>query len=314
VHIALLCATRRGRLVLEKLIGLQPEADLTVFSFREDPWEPPFCDEIKGITLAHGGRFIETRQVGSRENMPFWEIARVDIAFAVSWRYMIPPAVYQRPRLGTYVFHDSLLPAYRGFSPTVWAMVNGEDHTGVTLFEVAEEVDAGDIVDQERVPIGPDETISVVMARVTAAYLQVFERNLAGLLEGSVVAKPQDHAKATFTCKRLPEDNKIDWGKSTEEIYNLIRAVSQPYPGAYTYLGGERLRVWSAKLVDAPEYVGRIPGRVVQVLPGEGTVVMTGDGALLLMQVQRDGGDAQSADEVLDRISLTVGGRRFPKP
>lgn len=307
MHIALLCATRRGKLVLEKLIDMQPEAELTVFSFREDPWEPPFCDEIKGITLAHGGRFIETRQVGSRENLPFWETSGVDIAFAVSWRYMIPPAVYQRPRLGTYVFHDSILPAYRGFSPTVWAMVNGEDHTGVTLFEIAEEVDAGDIVDQEWVPIGADETISVVMERVTEAYLRVFERSLERLLEGSIIAKPQDHTRASFTCKRLPEDNKIDWGRPTEEIYNLIRAVSHPYPGAYTYLGEERLRVWSAKRVEVPDYVGRVPGRVVQVLPGEGTVVMTGDGALLLGQVQREGGEVLPADEVLDRISLTVG-------
>jgi methionyl-tRNA formyltransferase len=307
MHIVLLCATRRGQLVLQKVVELMPKADITVFSFREDPWEPQFFDQIKEITLNHGGTFIEARQVGNQENISFWETAPIDIAFAVSWRYMIPSTIYQTPILGTYVFHDSYLPAYRGFSPTVWAMINGENHTGATLFEISDEVDAGDIIDQEIVPIGPDETISVVVDRVTQIYLGILERNLTGLLEVSITSKPQDHNQATYTCKRTLEDNQINWTAPTEEVYNLIRALSHPYPGAYTFLLGKKIQVWSAKRLQLPKYDGRIPGRVIQILPGIGSVVLTGDGALLIKEVQSSDGQVECAANVINSLSQTLG-------
>lgn len=304
MRVALLCATRRGYLFLQKLTDLLPQSELIVFSFKEEPWEPPFLEGIRELTTARGGQFFQSKRVGSEQRNQFWESPAVDIMFAVSWRYMIPASVYLQPRLGTFVFHDSLLPEYRGFSPTVWAIINGEDYTGVTLFEIAEEVDSGDIVDQERVPIGPDDTIAAVMERVTQTYLDLLERNLDSLLEGTVPRHPQDHSRATYTCKRLPEDNRIDWTQSAESIYNLIRAVSAPYPGAYTYLSCRKVRVWTARrLTNYPCYVGRVPGRVVEVRPGEGSVVLTGDGALLLTQAQIEDGETFCAADVLNSIS-----------
>ncbi len=307
MRIAVLCATRRGYRFLQKLLTLAPEAELVVFSFHEEPWEPPFLDEIRTLVEAQGHRFHEAKNVGGRRWRDFWETTPVDLMFVVSWRFLVPPEVFRRPRLGTFVWHDSLLPAYRGFSPTVWAILNGEDHTGVTLFEMAEEVDSGDIVDQERVPIGPDDPIRVVMERVTEAYLVLLERNLPLLIAGTAPRRPQDPSQATFTCKRLPQDNRIDWTAPTSQVYNLIRAVSAPYPGAYTYLDGRKLIVWEARRVpDAPRYVGRVPGRVVQVRPGEGALVLTGDGVLLLTQVQLEGMAPTCASEVLHSLSQTL--------
>jgi methionyl-tRNA formyltransferase len=308
VRIVLLCATRRGYLFLKKLIDLRPQAELIVFSFREESWEPPFLDNIRELTVSSGGQFHEAKQVGSGEYRSFWESTPIDIMFVVSWRYLIPPEIYRRPRLGTFVFHDSLLPGYRGFAPTVWAIINGEDHTGVTLFRIAEEVDAGDIVDQQRIPIAPADTIAAVMDRVTQTYLAILERNLDRLLEGNVLCSPQDNSQATYTCKRTPEDNRIDWTMSSERIYNLIRAVSTPYTGAYTYLSGIRMIVWSAQLVfDYRKYVGRVPGRVVEVRPGIGSVVLTGGGALLLTLVQLDGHDPVCASDVINSVTHTLG-------
>lgn len=149
MHVVLQCATRRGYQFLKKLIELLPDADLTVFSFPEEPWEPPFLKDILELSRSKDFQFVETRQVHNKSLRQFWEGSTVDLMFAVSWRYLIPERIYSRSRLGTFVFHDSLLPEYRGFSPTVWAMINGEDHTGVTLFEMAEATDSGDIVDQE---------------------------------------------------------------------------------------------------------------------------------------------------------------------
>jgi len=308
MHIVLLCATRRGYLFLKRLAELLPQSRLTVFSFREEPWEPPFLDDIRELTLVSGGQFFESKHVANQQWSSLWESTMVDLMFVVNWRYLIPSNVYLRPRLGTFVFHDSLLPEYRGFSPTVWAIINGEDHTGVTLFKIAEEVDAGDIVDQERVPIGPDDTIAVVIERVTQTYLDLLERNLDDLINGTVRLYPQDHSRATYTCKRIPEGNRIDWAASSESIYNLVRAVSVPYPGAYTYLSGRKMRVWSARRVtNVRRYVGRVPGRVIEVRPGEGAVVLTGDGALLLTQVQMEGDGIICAADVLNSLAQTLG-------
>jgi methionyl-tRNA formyltransferase len=198
MRVALLCATRRGLAFLNRLIELSPDSSPVVFSFREEPWEPPFLDDLQSLTVAAGGQFFETKQVGAVRWSQFWETTPLDLMLVVSWRYMIPPSVYQRPRQGTFVFHDSLLPKYRGFSPTVWAMINGEDHTGVTLFRIAEEVDAGPIVDQESVPIQPSDTIGVILDRVTGVYLALLERRLDSLLSGNA---PPPHTPASEARK-----------------------------------------------------------------------------------------------------------------
>jgi methionyl-tRNA formyltransferase len=122
MHVALLCATRRGQLFLDLLTRLLPDASLLVFSFAEEPWEPPFLEDIRRKTESVGGTFVQGKHVGSSQLMPIWQANSIDIMFAVNWRYYVPPTVYRRVRHGAYVFHDSLLPKYRGFSPTVWAM------------------------------------------------------------------------------------------------------------------------------------------------------------------------------------------------
>jgi methionyl-tRNA formyltransferase len=306
MRIAVFCATRRGLLVLRRLFHLAPADDFVVFSFREEPHEPPFLDAIRAEAVGRGAEFHEARQMGPRLRQ-VWEQAAVDLAFAVSWRYLIPPEVFRRPRLGSYVLHDSLLPEYRGFAPTVWALVNGEDHTGATLFEMVEAVDAGDVIDQRRVHVGPDDAIAEVMDRVTDAYLGLLTDNLDALRAGRAPRRPQDAAQATYTCKRLPEDNRIDWRGPALRVHNLVRAVAAPYPGAFTTLGGERLTVWTASRVEGRRYVGGAPGRVAEVRPGVGALVLAGDGPVLVRQVQREGGPPVCAAEVLDRVSLTLG-------
>lgn len=308
MRIALLCATQRGLRFLQTLVTLAPDAELVVFSFREEPGEPPFLDDIRQTTLDHGGQFHEAKQVGAARWRDLWDAAPVDLLFAVSWRYMIPAAVYEQARLGAFVFHDSLLPAYRGFAPTVWAIANGEDHTGVTLFHMADAVDSGDVVAQQRIDIAPDETIADVLDHVTQAYLHVLEAYLPSLMDGSAPRIPQEHELATYTCKRTPGDNVIDWTTSSLHIHNLIRAVTAPYPGATTTLDGAPLRVWRAeRLPDFKRYIGRVPGRVVEVWPERGAVVLTGDGALLLTDVSLDAGPPVNAADILNRLSQTLG-------
>jgi methionyl-tRNA formyltransferase len=307
MHIVLLCATNRGLRFLETLVPLCDGCQVTVMSFPEEPGEPAFFEAIREMTVRAGYSFVEARSVGTEKLREFWNKTPVDLLLAVSWRYLVPAAIFQRARRGAYVFHDSLLPKYRGFSPTVWAIINGEDHSGVTLFEMSESVDAGRVIDQQRVPIDADDTIFDVLERVTLVYLEMLRRNFALLQAGTVTPREQDHARASYTCRRRPEDNRIDWSLPAERIYNLIRAVTAPYAGAFTSLEGERLRIWSARRPhESKRYVGIVPGRVVEVLPGEGSVVLAGDGPLLLTRVQRDEGEVLCAANILDRLTLTL--------
>ncbi|TSC72477.1 MAG: methionyl-tRNA formyltransferase-like protein [Parcubacteria group bacterium Gr01-1014_38] len=307
MSIVLLCATPRGLVVLRRLRELCPADDLTVCSFREEPWEPPYLEEIRRFSEAHGARFFETKNVSSPKAAEIWQNP-IDLVLMVHWRYLVSFPLLRAVRRASVVFHDSLLPAYRGFSPTVWALVNGETRGGVSLIYVAEEVDAGDIIDQWETPLRLEETIADVLPRITEGYVQLLERNLALLWEGRAPRRSQDHSRATYTCKRTPEDNRIVWSEPTSVIWNCIRAVTRPYTGAYTWFEGKRLTVWSAQPLPTPRrYAGRIPGRVVEVRPGEGIWVLTGDGVILLRRVQLEGGPDACAADLIKSITVRLG-------
>jgi methionyl-tRNA formyltransferase len=295
MRIVLLGATKRGLRVLERLRDLAPHDDLLVCSFREEPVEPPFLDAMRDLAERSGARFFQSRNVATLD--PLWETP-VDLLLAVSWRYLLPPAVYQRARLGAWVIHDSLLPAYRGFSPTVWAIANGETETGATLFAMSEEVDAGDIVDQRRVPIGADDRIGAVMDRVTEAYLELLSANFEGLRKGEAPRRPQDHTLATYCRRRTLDDNAIAWSAPASTVYNLIRAVTRPYQGAHTYLGGRRVTVWDAEPAGG-EGAGAEPGTILRTIP-DGVLVRAGDGALRLTELQLEGEPVRPASQIVE--------------
>lgn len=308
MRVVIMCATDRGYRFADKLFQLGRGLDFTVFSFRETAWEPPFLAKIKSLTVTRGHQFYEARNVAHPKFASFWRHTPVDLILMVSWRYVVPESIYSRARKGSYVFHDSLLPKYRGFAPTVWSIINGERETGVSLFKASDSVDAGDIVDQRRTTIAKSDAIASVMAKITEMYLEVAERNFADMLDGSAASYPQNHADATYTCKWIPSDARIDWSKGAHEIYNLIRATSWPYPGAYTCIGGRKLIVWSAELpTGGGKYVSRAPGRVIEFHPEGCATVLTGDGAIRLRSVQFDGEPAVNAGRVLRSLSQTLG-------
>ena len=157
-----------------------------------------------------------------------------EFMFSFYYRRMLPPDVLALARKGAFNMHGSLLPKYRGRAPVNWAILKGESETGATLHEMVAKPDAGRIVDQERVPIGPDETAAEVLAKVSDAAETVLKRSLPHLLAGTASLKKQDLSKGSYFGARRPEDGRIDWSKSALEIHNLVRAVAPPYPGAFT--------------------------------------------------------------------------------
>ena len=305
-RIVLLVATARGLRVFRAAQAAVPNADYTVVTFQEGADEPPFCEAIAEAAAAAGARFAVQRSLGHPQLGLPWSEPQ-DLMLAVSWRYLVPSSVYETMSRGAYVLHDSLLPAYRGFAPTVWAMINGERETGATLLAMAPGADEGDIITALQVPIGGDDTIAEVMERVTSSYERIVTDWLPQLVAGPVPRQVQDASRATYGCKRTDLDNRICWEWPTRRIYDLVRAVTRPYPGAWTTHRGARVKIWSASPVLKPcTWVGRIPGRVVEVRRGEGVVVLTGDGEILLREVQPTSSQADGADRILKSVTDTL--------
>lgn len=302
--VTLLCGTRRGLAVLGELQALVPPESIRVVTYEEAAGEPPFTRQIVERAERRGSRVV----IAPKPFGPGWEWlwADLDLAMMVHWRSLLPMDVLRNARRGAIVLHDSLLPEYRGFSPTVWAVANGEDRCGVTMFHAQDEVDMGDVVDQEAVEIRADATMREIVDAVTDAYLRVVRRSLHLLLEGTALRWPQDHSRATYACKRSRDDDRIDWTATSARVLDTIRAGGRPYQGAWTTLHGETLSVWEARPAPAERrWVRQVPGRVVEVRDG-GVVVMTGDGTVMLVSAGRDNGDVAPAAELIRGLSTTL--------
>jgi methionyl-tRNA formyltransferase len=169
-----------------------------------------------------------------------------DFIFSFYYRRMLPPQILATAKRGAFNMHGSLLPKYRGRAPVNWAVLKGESETGATLHEMTAKPDAGRIVDQQAVPIGPDDLALEVFGRVTDAAQLVLERALPGLLAGTTRFRQNDLSKGSYFGGRRPEDGRIDWTRSAPEIHNLVRAVAPPYPGAFC----DRLKIYRTQMVE----------------------------------------------------------------
>jgi methionyl-tRNA formyltransferase len=203
-----------------------------------------------------------------------------DLILSVYYRSMISTKVLGLAPLGAFNMHGSLLPKYRGRAPINWAVLHGEPRIGMTLHRMVREPDAGNIVDQEGVDIGPMDTAEQAFRKALPCARRVLGRQIDALLSGTAPETPQDASQATYFGGRKPEDGRIDWTQPTRQIFNLVRAVTDPYPGAFTDVGPARLMVWWAETDSPAARTGKgRPGEVVWVSP---LVVATGDGALEL--------------------------------
>jgi methionyl-tRNA formyltransferase len=228
-------------------------------------------------------------------NTPEWReriaALRPDLILSVYYRHMIGTKLLALPRLGAWNLHGSLLPRYRGRAPINWAILHGEPRIGMTLHRMVKAADAGAIVDQEGVNLSPRDTAEQAFRKVLPCARRVLARQIDALLAGTATETPQDEAQATYFGGRTPEDGRIVWTQTSAQIFNLIRAVTDPYPGAFTDVGEARLMVWWAE-PDSPAARGRSgrPGEVLSVAP---LVIATADGALELAKTEWRGGPVQ---------------------
>lgn len=275
-----------GCVALEELLRAGATVP-AVITHDDDPGETIWFRSVRRLAEAHGLPVYAPQTVNTAEWTERIRSWAPDFLFSFYYRKMLAPEVLALARRGALNLHGSLLPKYRGRSPVNWVLIHGECETGVTLHYMEAKPDRGDIVAQRIVPISDADTARTLFDKLTAAAAVLMRETYPRLCDGTAPRIPQDHTRATYFGGRRPEDGRIDWTQSARGIFNLVRAVTHPYPGAFGTWQGRSVYVWEAHPRPDARHTAPAPGTVVAVEPA--LVVQTGTGVLELTRVQAPG-------------------------
>lgn len=242
---------------------------------------------VKALAEEFGVNIFQPARIKDEEAVKTIKSYSPDLIAVVAYGQILPPDLLYCPVFGSVNLHGSLLPRYRGPAPIQRAIMAGEKTVGVTTIYMDETMDGGDIILQKKVEISDDATFGEVYRELSEVGGDLLLETVEQIEWGTAPRIPQDHSQATYAPFIRPEDEIIDWNRDAREIFNQIRALN-PQPGASTKLGGVRLKIFKARVMEEEE-PGICPGQVVKVLPEEGFVVQTGKGRLLVLELQREG-------------------------
>lgn len=226
-----------------------------------------------------------------------------DIIAVAAFGRILPPAILTLPFHGCINVHGSLLPKYRGAGPVQWAIIRGERETGITTMLMDEGMDTGAMLLQERVVIQPDDTAGTLAPRLAEVGGRLLVETLRQLKAGTLTPHPQDHSLATLAPLLKKEDGLIDWTLPARDIVNRVRGLS-PWPGAYTYMNGERWILW--RVAASEESQSQIPGTVTKVTK-DGIDVAAGSGTLHILEIQPSNGRRMTMVQYLAGHRLAEG-------
>src|SRR5882762_4039238 len=213
---------------------------LAVFTHPDDPRENTWFESVAELAARRGLLVFAPEDI----NHPLWvkKIAalRPEILFSFYYRNLIKPEILKVPPAGCLNLHGSLLPAYRGRCPVNWVLIKGEKETGVTLHHMTAKPDDGDIIAQKKIPIGEEDTAWTLHQKAAGTSAQMLDEILPQIRNGTARRTPQDSSKASYYGGRKPADGAIHWEQSAQQVRNLVRAVTRPYPGAFSFVGGRK--------------------------------------------------------------------------
>jgi methionyl-tRNA formyltransferase len=269
-----------------------------IFSHDDDPGENCWFGSVRKWGEERGIPVECPADIGSKG----WEAKiaalKPEMIFSFYYRHMIREEILAIPPRGAYNLHGSLLPAYRGRCPVNWVLLHGETRTGVTLHHMVRKADAGDIVGRTVVPIAPEDTALTLSGKLYDAAGTLLDELLPLMKIGCAPRIPQDISLGSYFGGRKPEDGRIDWNWTAERIYNLIRAVTDPYPGAFCSLpDGSRLMIWRGTPEEGREDGKTKPPGSVEIEEGR-IFIRTGRGRLQLLNAQAMG-ERMSGDALI---------------
>ncbi len=291
-----------GYVCLEELLR-EGERVVVVVTHRDEPGERIWFRSVRDLASENLIPVYQPSDANAPQFVGMLRELRPELILSFTYRQVLSREVLEIPAKGAINLHPSLLPKYRGRCPANWVLINGEEETGVTLHYMEERVDSGDMAGQREVKISPDDTIRSLYDKLAQASVELLRDTLPKIRTGELERIPQREEEATYFGGRRPEDGRIDWGKPAQEIYNLIRAVTHPYPGAFFYYRGAKVWCWEAELAE-----GRgEPGQVLGVNRGDGVLVSCSEGALLLSLLQAEGGEEGPGAHVAEGLGIKEG-------
>ncbi len=286
------------------------EQIVAIVTHQDDPGEEIWFQSVAELARTHN---LPVYTPSNPNTPPFIDLIRKcapDLILSFYYRRLLSKELLAIPPLGGINLHGSLLPKYRGRCPVNWVLINGESETGVTLHYMIEKADAGDIIAQRPVPIDREDTAFSLSHKLTAAAVRLFKETFPLIKAGTAPRVPQDSRLSSTFGGRRPEDGKIIWEHSAAAIHNLIRAVTHPYPGAFTFHDGRKLYLWGVTLNHHSSTVDKgVPGTIEAVEKGRGMFVSTGEGSLLVTRAQFEEEEEISAEELMERHAIPVGAR-----
>ncbi|EPG7576397.1 bifunctional UDP-4-amino-4-deoxy-L-arabinose formyltransferase/UDP-glucuronic acid oxidase ArnA [Providencia rettgeri] len=280
-----------------------------VFTHTDDPNENHFYSSVARLSADMELPVFAPENV----NHPLW-IERIremkpDVIFSFYYRDMLSEELLAIAPKGAFNLHGSLLPKYRGRAPINWALLKGESETGVTLHKMVAKPDAGDIIAQEKVAITDTDTSLTLHAKVREAAEVLLDKTLPLIEAGSYKAVAQDENQATYFGRRTAEDGLINWNNSAKEVNCLIRAVTEPYPGAFTYLGARKMVIWRARILDDNQ--GKPAGTVLSSDPLR---IACGQGAIEVISGQSETGLYMQGSRLANEMGIVTDVRVGAKP
>ena len=293
-----------GYVCLEELISANVEVSC-LFTHPDDPGEEIWFRTPRVIAEKHRIPVFDPTNLRDQAWLRLLQDMSPDFIFSFYYRNLLPREVLDTAKKAALNLHGSLLPRFRGRCPVNWVLIEGEKTTGVTLHVMEVKPDAGDIVAQKAVTIDFHDTAHSLFLKMVTAARGLMREILPALENGTYVRAPQMGTPSYFGGRK-PEDGLINWKQDSTRIYNLIRAVTHPYPGAYTHLNGKKLFIWRA----IPE-AGSVNSPVGTMVSTRPVVVNTGKGLLRILSLQLEGGPELEAEEFFSSHTaknITLGG------
>jgi UDP-4-amino-4-deoxy-L-arabinose formyltransferase/UDP-glucuronic acid dehydrogenase (UDP-4-keto-hexauronic acid decarboxylating) len=272
-----------------------------VFTYRDDPKETVFYRSVAKVCVENGVKAYTLDNSNDSQWLARIRAIAPDYMFSFYYRELLPDAILAEARKGAFNLHGSLLPRYRGRAPVNWVLVKGETETGVTLHHMVRRADAGDIVAQEKTSIAHDDTAFTLQRKLIGCATRLLAAQLPLIARGTAARIPQDITQGEYCGRRTAADGQIDWTQPAETVRNLVRAVTQPYPGAFTWHKGEKLLIWDSSV--ASSSANAAPGTVISLSP---LTIACGSGALTIKAGQvGEGGLYLSGVQLAEALSLS---------
>ena len=251
---------------------------------------------------------FKVSNINNEESIRLLRKLALDVVFVLGWSQIIKDEVLRIPRLGMIGAHASFLPHNRGSAPINWALIKGEKETGNTLMWLSPGVDTGDIIDQMRFPITPYDTCRSLYERVAETNKEMILKLYPMLVKGEYFSSPQPQDNKEILPRRKPQHGLVDWSKNAVEVYNFVRALTRPYPGAFSFLGGKKWFIWQSALlpeiVDVSQVIsGEVIGSVCSPVANAcGQIVKCGSGVLLVLEVEEENGEVIMGRELSNTL------------